>query len=270
MGPAAPCAFGEYIWQHGGFGGRFCGHLHGGRFGSFHLHGCLSGHGTCTWRKTLESMAAAHLGKILPKTAQQLDTVGSTTTPRSQQPAPLSAHKANEIFTNTPRSELGTCGTTKSPGGAGWALTPALCPALQISPSWGVPDMLGAQSCHPMLWLTGWGAPTPSGPAWPGWGPAQAAPGRVPSTLEEPGVRVLTGTHLHSSLQAPGTACSGWSRHSPALGRALQTRQRGCTPSPQVQLCWAQPAPGRCIPETEWEKRQSPCCQDATGFWSPL
>lgn len=69
-------------------------------------------------------------------------------TPRSQQPEALSAHEANETFSNIPRSGLvlGTCGTAEGPGGAGWALTPAPCPVLQPPPSGGVPAMLGAQA----------------------------------------------------------------------------------------------------------------------------
>lgn len=64
----------------------------------------------------------------------------------------------------------------------------------------------------------------------------------------EPGVRVLTGTHLHSSLRAPGTACSGWSRHSPALGRAFRTRQRGRSRSPQVPTFLGTTSPGSLHP----------------------
>lgn len=80
-------------------------------------------------------MAAAQLEKVLPKTAHQLDTVGSTTAPRSQQPMVLSAHEVNKTFSNTPQMGLvlSPCGTTKGPGGAGWALTS--CPALQTPPS---------------------------------------------------------------------------------------------------------------------------------------
>lgn len=59
---------------------------------------------------------------------------------------------------------------------------------------------------------------------------------------------MLTGTHLHSSLRAPGTACSGWSRHSPALGRAFRTRQRGRSRSPQVPTFLGTTSPGSLHP----------------------
>lgn len=47
----------------------------------------------------------------------------------------LSAHEVNKTFSNTPQMGLvlSPCGTTKGPGGAGWALTS--CPALQTPPS---------------------------------------------------------------------------------------------------------------------------------------
>lgn len=47
----------------------------------------------------------------------------------------------------------------------------------------GCPCHAGGSGCHPvqppLLWVTGWGVPVPSRAAWPGWGPAQAAPGQV-------------------------------------------------------------------------------------------
>lgn len=81
-----------------------------------------------------------------------------------------------------------------------------------------------------------------------------------PAALEKsPGSRRLTETHLHTSLRAPGTACSGWSQHSPAARprpvlSVMVKRDHELSEVPRSWLCWEPAALGRYTPGPDQER----------------